>query len=520
MKKCFGYVRVSTFKQGEGVSLEAQKDAIEAFAARNDIAISQWFEEKETAAKKGRPIFNRMVRDLKRGKADGLVIHKIDRSARNFADWAKIGDLADAGVDIHFATETLDFKSRGGRLTADIQAVIAADYIRNLREETIKGINGRLKQGLYPWGAPLGYLNNGGGKVKTPDPQKAPLVCLAFELYASGNHSLRSLQKELERRGLRNRQGKPLSLCGLETLLNNPFYCGVIYIKRTGRSFAGKHEPIISVALFDHVQSLKTGKSGKKVTRHNHRYRGLYRCGECGGPMVPEIQKGNVYYRCKRTACPTKTIREEALELAAQQCLWNIELKPSDIMEADRRIEKWIGEAKGLDSHKGIELEITKARQKIDRLTDALIDRLIDEQTFSERKHPLLLEIKSLETQMAEQDNLAKKARRLKQLAELADSFANTYEIGEPHEKRQVVEIATANRIVVGKNVYLEPANWVREVQDVVAVLCGAHRSYSGRTEDEIKTLIEQLDLPTKATLHNHTVAKTEPEPLGRSNVV
>ena len=52
--------------------------------------------------------------------------------------------------------------SRG--LTADIQAVIAADYVRNLREECKKGIDGRLKQGLTPWAAPIGYLDQGGGK--------------------------------------------------------------------------------------------------------------------------------------------------------------------------------------------------------------------------------------------------------------------------------------------------------------------------------------------------------------------
>lgn len=132
MKNCFGYVRVSTHKQGEGVSLEAQREAIQEYAQKHEIKISKWYEEKETAAKKGRPIFNGMISDIKRGQADGLVIHKIDRSARNFSDWAKIHELADAGYAIEFASESLDFQSRGGRLTADIQAVIAADYIRNL----------------------------------------------------------------------------------------------------------------------------------------------------------------------------------------------------------------------------------------------------------------------------------------------------------------------------------------------------------------------------------------------------
>lgn len=61
MKTCFGYVRVSTVKQGDGVSLEAQRDAILAFASRNNLSVGQWFEEKETAAKRGRPIFNKMI---------------------------------------------------------------------------------------------------------------------------------------------------------------------------------------------------------------------------------------------------------------------------------------------------------------------------------------------------------------------------------------------------------------------------------------------------------------------------
>ena len=54
MKQCYGYVRVSTQKQGEGVSLDAQREAIERFAAQRDLRISEWFEERETAAKSGR----------------------------------------------------------------------------------------------------------------------------------------------------------------------------------------------------------------------------------------------------------------------------------------------------------------------------------------------------------------------------------------------------------------------------------------------------------------------------------
>ena len=123
MKPCFGYIRVSTQKQGEGVSLEAQRDAILAFAASHNLSVVEWFEEKETAAKSGRPIFNRMLRHLRRGLATGLIMHKIDRSARNLRDWALVSELPNQGIDIFFATESLDFRSRGGRLAANLQAV-------------------------------------------------------------------------------------------------------------------------------------------------------------------------------------------------------------------------------------------------------------------------------------------------------------------------------------------------------------------------------------------------------------
>lgn len=276
MKPCFGYIRVSTQKQGLGVSLDAQKEAITAFASQHNLSVTKWFEEKETAAKSGRPVFSQMLRQLKRGKAQGLIMHKIDRSARNLRDWALVSELPNLGIDIFFATESLDFQSRGGRLAANLQAVIAEDYIHNLREETIKGLQGRLKQGLYPFRAPIGYRDNGRGEPKTPCPQKAPLIREAFSLYATGQHSLRSLTVELERLGLRNHTGQPLSLHGVETVLGNPFYTGLIVIKRTGALYPGVHEPRPSplTQIFTRVSQISPRVFAKQLkinSRHQTR---------------------------------------------------------------------------------------------------------------------------------------------------------------------------------------------------------------------------------------------------------
>src|ERR1700704_5229970 len=187
MKKYFAYIRVSTVRQGEkGSSLQEQRTAIESYARRNNLTVAEWYEETETAAKQGRPLFNKLLKDLAQGRANGVIVHKIDRSARNLRDWAALGELHDRGIELHFAHESLDLSSRGGRLSADIQAVVAADYIRNLRDEIRKGFYGRLKQGLYPLPAPIGYLDRGRGQPKEPDPIRGPLIRAAFELYASG----------------------------------------------------------------------------------------------------------------------------------------------------------------------------------------------------------------------------------------------------------------------------------------------------------------------------------------------
>jgi len=473
MKRCYAYIRVSTLKQGDGVSLEAQREAITAFASRHNLSITRWFEEKQTAAKQGRPMFNEMLSALKRGKADAMVTHRVDRSSRNAFDWAKIGELSDRGIDIHFASDDLDFRSRGGRLTAEIQAVIAADYVRNLREETLKGMNGRLKQGLYPFRAPIGYVDTGKGQAKTFDPVRAPLVRQAFELYATRQYSMKTLLPKLQGMGLTNRSGGRLSLHGLETLLDNPFYVGVIRIKRTGQTYPGVHERLISPSLYERVQEIKSGKAGPKVTKHNHLYRGLFRCGLCVGPMVPELQKGIVYYRCPVKVCDTKTVREDQLAAAIETCLAAAELTADNARDARAHIERWVQDAKQNSEITGLKLRQDNLTERQHRLTDALVDGLIDKDTFNDRKQALLLEEEALRQEQTESTNQAAKADHLRTIIELTKSLKQSHEMADRAQKRRIVETTTSNRCVIGKSVYLEPQDWLREVKNLASTPSG-----------------------------------------------
>lgn len=317
MNNYFAYTRVSTTRQGEtGVSLSEQRSAIEHYAKTHHFSISNWYEERLSAAKTGRPIFSQMLKELKRSHTTGVIIHKIDRGVRNLKDWALLGELIDQGIEVRFANDDLDLSSRGGRLAADIQAVVAADFIRNLRDEVKKGFYGRVKQGLYPLPAPIGYLNQGAGKPKMIDPVTSPLVRLAFEYYASGAFNLRDLSIELYRLGLRSRRGRRITRSGLSGMLTNPFYMGVIHIRKDSTSVPGIHTPFIPPDLFDRVQDTFNKKRRRKRTRHSFLFQRVLHCQACRFTLSGERQKGFTYYRCHTLTCPMKTVREEVVEEA------------------------------------------------------------------------------------------------------------------------------------------------------------------------------------------------------------
>ncbi len=481
MKPCFGYIRVSTQKQGEGVSLEAQKDAITVFASRNNLSVVSWFEEKETAAKLGRPVFSGMLKQLKQGRAEGVIIHKIDRSARNLHDWAMFSELPDVGVSVFVATESLDFNSRGGRLTADIQAVIAADYVRNLREECIKGMHGRLKQGLFPWGAPPGYLDQGGGRPKIPCPKTSPLIKLLFELYASRQYSYSALLDEMHRRGLRNTRGGKLTLCGLGNILQNPFYIGLIYVKSSGQSFEGIHEPIVPVAIWKRVQTVRRERSGPKTTRHNHLFQGLFCCGHCDRPMVPELQKARVYYRCKQPVCPTKTVRQDVLETAIVAELQSLQLSARAKKKAADPSQQLILVSLE-EQHAALSLRIADDERRIDRLEDLLIDESLSPEAFQRKRREIQLRITDLRDQLEKLPNPSALVERQTQLAELRKNLALLYESANRAEKRMIIENVWPNRTVAGKKIVFEPYSWVTKAENDLALLGGVHERYRDRT--------------------------------------
>lgn len=494
-KNVFAYIRISDPKQGAGVSLEAQRDAIKVYAEQNNLSITDWFEERETAAKQGRAVFAKVVKLLQSGKASGLVVHKIDRSVRNLSDWAKIGDLQDSGVQVYFAADNVDFSTNSGRLTADIHAVMAAHYIRNLREEALKGLNGRLKQGLYPFKAPIGYIDKGGGKAKTICPRNGPIVQELFRLYGTGEHSILTLLDEAHRLGLGKSSGGKITKTCIEKMLRNPFYIGLMHVKSRGETYKGIHEPLISPALFDRVTAIREGRSVKKKTKHDRTYRRMFHCGFCGKAYVPEEKKEGIYYRCHTKDCVPSTLREDRMEKQVVEFLKGLELSSVQQKRLWDRLVAWVDQLPVLESQAPSELEIGKVKAKREQLLDAFLDGLIDKQTYEQRNHDLLV----LETQHSEtpqnqrsKDDLLDDAHKL---FEVLKTLCETYHLAISSEKRRLLEILSSNRLVFDQNVEIEPKNWSRKAAKTATVLLGGPSRYETRGNPEFPvSVIDDLN--------------------------
>ncbi len=236
MKRAFIYVRVSSKEQAEsGYSIEAQQGACRRYVAERGWALAgEYVDRGESARTADRPEFKRMLRENTTDPADFVVVHKLDRLARNIEDHVLVrGQLRKQQTRLVSVTEAID-ESPMGRMMENIAASFAEWYSDNLGQEVRKGMTQKARNGLWPSMAPIGYQNvrTGDGRkaesVLAPDPRMAPLVRDAFELYATGHWTLKTLATEMAKRGLRTRTGKPVARSKIAVMLHHSIYAGIV----------------------------------------------------------------------------------------------------------------------------------------------------------------------------------------------------------------------------------------------------------------------------------------------------
>src|SRR3989338_7560605 len=270
-KKIFLYARKSTDEpERQVLSIEAQMFELREFAKKENLNIVREFIESKTAKEPGREIFNDMVASIEKNEAEGILAWHPARLARNSIDGGRIIYLLDTGKikDLKFPTFWFDSTPQG-KFMLNIAFGQSKYYVDNLSENIKRGHRQKLRKGVWPGFAPLGYLNNSRTKSIDLDKEKSVLVRKCFELYATGDNTLKNIKQFLADSKLDSYKGNMLSTSCVQRMLKNPFYYGTF--RFNGELYEGSHEPIISKKLFDDVQQVMNNR-GKKKRKRKHEF--------------------------------------------------------------------------------------------------------------------------------------------------------------------------------------------------------------------------------------------------------
>ena len=311
------YARVSSKDQErEGFSIPAQLKLLRTYAVEHRLTILQEFVDVETAKQAGRGGFGEMLAFLKANPScRTILVEKTDRLYRNIRDWITVDDR---DLAVHFVKENavVSKASRSSeKFMHGIKVLMAKNYVDNLSEEVKKGLREKAEQGHWPTKAPVGYVDNLATHRIEVDPVRGPLLTTLFDLYASGQYSLKALTAKAHAMGLSHpRSGRRMMKAEMHRILQNPIYIGDF--RWLGRLYRGSHAPLVSREQFLEVQAVLTRKPRARYPKQRHAFMGLLTCGRCGCAMTAERKKAKyTYYRCTgfHGRCGNEYIREERL---------------------------------------------------------------------------------------------------------------------------------------------------------------------------------------------------------------
>ena len=401
-KKFFLYARKSTDEpERQVLSIEAQLFELQEYARKEGLTLVREFVESKTAKEPGREIFNAMVAGIEAGEAEGIIAWHPDRLARNSIDGGRIIYLVDTGkiTTLKFPTFWFDSTPQG-KFMLSIAFGQSKYYVDNLSENIKRGIRQKLRNGIWPAWAPLGYINDKNARCIAVDKEKAKLIKKTFEMYSTGEYPLAQLRKIMNKAGLIGKKNKTLAVSNYQYMLKNKIYYGII--EYNGELYEGKHEPIITKKLFDHVQEVMAHKSKPKTPKLKpYIFRGFFHCGECRCFITTETQKGHNYLRCtkRKNPCSQRYVREDAITLQIKEEIQKVSLSSAWAEKCLAELEKEKLEKAQAESSFAQKTrdELVEIETKLDRLLDLQLDGSVSQTEYAAKKHKLILAKKDLE---------------------------------------------------------------------------------------------------------------------------
>ena len=223
------YARVSSESDEQLNSLGNQVQYYRDLISRNSnwTYVDGYIDEGLSAATtKKRENFHRMIEDGKAGLFDFVITKEITRFARNTLDSIQFTrQLLSAGVGVFFQNDNINTLDEDSELRLTIMSGIAQDELRKLSSRVKFGHQQAIKNNVVLGNSRIfGYRKDGGRLVI--DEEEAPMVRELFELYATGEYSMKQIETLFWEKGYRNHNGKKIAHTTMSGMIANPKYKG------------------------------------------------------------------------------------------------------------------------------------------------------------------------------------------------------------------------------------------------------------------------------------------------------
>lgn len=349
------YARKSTEDdERQAMSIDSQIKEMTDLAIRDNLFIKEVRTEKHSAKASGnRPVFAKLLEDIRRGEFTGLLTWSPDRLSRNAGDLGILVDMMDQEKLHQIRTFSQSFSNNPNEKFLLMILCSQAKLENDNRGINVKrGMRARCSMGWRPTAPPVGYLSQ--KDITNPqliitDPERAFVVKQIFERVANQGQSGRTVKIWLDRIAFRTRNDKKLALSNIYNILKNSFYYGKFeYPIKSGNWYEGKHEPLITKELFDKAQ-LQIKVPPKEWRRQLFPFKKIFICGGCGGGITAEIKlkklklggyTKHIYYHCARSVdyeCDEPYLTEEEL---IRQLIFNIDHITFNLSGMTRKIQE------------------------------------------------------------------------------------------------------------------------------------------------------------------------------------
>ena len=347
------YARKSTEQdERQALSIDSQIKEMVQMAMRDGVTVTEIRQESHSAKDSGqRPVFNKLIEDIRNGTFDGILAWDPSRISRNAGDLGKIVDLIDQGYIKEIRTHGQRFSNSPNEKFLLMILCSQAKLENDHKGENVKrGLRAKCELGWRPGMPPLGYFydpscRKGEKKILT-DPNRAPIMKQMFERVAYHGQSGRDILGWLNEIGFKTRTGHNIALSRIYTTLREHFYYGHFeYPLGSGIFYDGKHEPIIDKDLFDKVQACLVHAPRPRPGTKEFNFVKIFKCGKCGSGVTASekfkrLKNGGInkyiYYHCakfRNRYCHEKYIREDNLIGLLLQLFDNIPINKIQISE-------------------------------------------------------------------------------------------------------------------------------------------------------------------------------------------